>query len=238
VTARLAALAALAALLGGCGSGEDRLVVLAASSLRDVFPAIDDSPEYAFGGSGQLARQVLEGATADVVATAGPGPMEELVTAGAVRPPVVFATNRLVIAVPRGNPADVRSLDDLGAEDTVVVLAAAGVPAGDYTRAALARARLEHVLERVASFEDDVRGVLTKIALGEADAGIVYATDVRAASDDVEAIDVPHRLQPEIEYLAAEVVASSRDAAAKAFLAQLESEAARNALRDAGFGLP
>jgi molybdate transport system substrate-binding protein len=238
VTARIAALVAAAALLASCGSDDDRLLVLGASSLRDVFPAIDDSPEYAFGGSGQLALQVLEGARSDVIATAGTGPMEQLVDAGAVGPPVVFATNRLVIVVPRGNPAGVRALDDLGEDGTVVVLADAGVPAGDYAREALTRAGLETALERVASFEDDVRGVLTKVALREADAGIVYATDVRAAADDVEGVDVPDRFQPEVEYVAAAVTTSARAHVAHAFLARLRSEEGRDVLVDAGFGLP
>jgi molybdate transport system substrate-binding protein len=235
---RIVAAAILAALAVGCGAEDGEIRVLAASSLRDVLPAIDGSPEYAYGGSDVLATQLLEGVEADVIATAGPAPMARLVQSGAVEQPVAFATNRLVVVVPAGNPGRVRSLADLARDGLLVVLADVGVPAGDYARRTLAEAGLARGVENVASLEDDVRGVLAKVALGEADAGIVYATDVAAAGGDVESIEISDSLQPSIRYLAAVVAESGRARKARSFVASLLEERTREALIAQGFGVP
>jgi len=219
-------------------SGAERVTVLAASSLADAFPRIDLRPRYGFGGSDQLAFQIREGAPADVFAAASPRQPRELFRAGLVYEPVAFATNRLVVVVPRSNPARIDSLDDLARPGTALVIAAPGVPVGDYTRQALRRLRLTSTLENVVSEEDDARGVLAKVALGEADAGFVYATDARAASGDVRTIPVPPRGEPEIRYEIAVVRSTDRLTAARAFVRRVLGPRGRSVLRAHGFGVP
>lgn len=219
----------------GCGaSSDDRLDVFAASSLRDVLTHVDDGPRYTFAGSDELAAQIRDGAGADLFLSASERVAEELRATGAVREPVVFASNRLVVAVPRDNPGGVESLDDLARPGLKLVLAGDGVPAGEYARRLLAAADLDAAHDNVVSLEQDVKGVLGKVALGEADAGIVYATDVRAAGDDVRALAVAPELQPEIGYYAA-VVSDGDTAAAERYLERLLGEAGARALRGAGF---
>ena len=219
----------------GCGaSSDDRLDVFAASSLRDVLTHVDDGPRYTFAGSDELAAQIRDGAGADLFLSASERVAEELRATGAVREPVVFASNRLVVAVPRDNPGGVESLDDLARPGLKLVLAGDGVPVGEYARRLLAAADLDAAHDNVVSLEQDVKGVLGKVALGEADAGIVYATDVRAAGDDVRALAVAPELQPEIGYYAA-VVADGDTAAAERYLERLLGEAGARALRGAGF---
>lgn len=219
----------------GCGaSSDDRLDVFAASSLRDVLTHVDDGPRYTFAGSDELAAQIRDGAGADLFLSASERVAGELRATGAVREPVVFASNRLVVAVPRDNPGGVESLDDLARPGLKLVLAGDGVPAGEYARRLLAAADLDAAHDNVVSLEQDVKGVLGKVALGEADAGIVYATDVRAAGDDVRALAVAPELQPEIGYYAA-VVADGDTAAAERYLERLLGEAGARALRGAGF---
>jgi molybdate transport system substrate-binding protein len=152
--------------------------------------------------------------------------------------PVVFATNRLVVVVPRSNPAQIDSLGDLTRRGIKLVVAAAGVPVGDYTQRVLQRLGLTSALENVVSEEDDVRGVLAKVAFGEADAGFVYATDVRAAARRVQAIAIPPRGQPTIRYEIAVVHSTKRLAAARAFVQRVLGPRGRSVLRRHGFGLP
>jgi molybdate transport system substrate-binding protein len=222
---------------GGDGSSE-KLTVFAAASLREVFPKIDPDARYSFAGSDALATQIREGAPADVYAAASPRNPTELAAEELVEEPVVFATNRLVLVVPRNNPAGIGSVADLVREDVQLVVGAVGVPVGDYTREVLeALGRLD-VLERVVSEEDDVKGVVGKVALGEADAGFVYATDVRPVVEDVDVIELPGAAQPEVEYLVAVVRRSGHEREARTFVRQLLAPAGREALREAGFGLP
>jgi molybdate transport system substrate-binding protein len=230
----LAALAA-AVLLGGCGgSGEpESLTVLAAASLAEVAPRVDPEATVVLGGSNDLAAQIRDGADAGVFLSASAGPVEELREAGLVGEPTVFASNRLVVVVPAANPSGAESLDDLVRAGTKLVLGAEGVPAGDYAREALAAAGLEEAVARVVSLEDDVKGVLGKVALGEADAGIVYATDARAAGDDVRSFPIPDEFQPEIRYYAA-LVDPATDAA-RDYVERLRGDEGRTALRAAGF---
>ena len=232
-------LCAAAALAAGCGSsGGSRLTVFAASSLAEVFPEIDPSARYELAGSGALATQIREGAGADVYAAASPRYTAELFAEGLVEQPRVFATNRLVLIVPSGNPAGVRSVPDLAGPGVKLVLGAEGVPVGDYAREALAALGADAVLANVVSEEDDVRGIVSKVALGEADAGFVYATDVRPVAGKVRAIELPPEAQPQIEYLIAVVKGSARHAAAEAFVQRVLGPGGRSALEREGFGLP
>ena len=118
------------------------------------------------------------------------------------------------------------------------MIAAAGVPAGDYTRQVLETLDREDVLARVVSEEADVKGVVSKVALGEADAGFVYATDVAPVEDDVDVIELPEDAQPEVEYSVAVVGGSDHEREARAFVEGLLGDAGRRALREAGFGTP
>jgi molybdate transport system substrate-binding protein len=232
----------LAVLLAGCGgsshAAKGPLTVLAASSLTDVLPRIDGGPRYSFGGSDELAFQVEQGAPADVYLAASPRYPGELHAKGLVGAPRVFATNELVLVVPRSNPAGIRSVRDLLRGSPKVVVAAAGVPAGDYTRRALAKLGLSRVVERAVSQEPDVRSVLAKVALGEADAGFVYRSDAAAAKRKVRAIALPRAAEPKVEYELAVVSASGHRAAAEAFVARVLGPDGRRELRRAGFGVP
>ena len=170
-----------------------RLTVFAASSLTNAFSAeaaafaqkTGDQTTFSFAGSQELVAQLQQGAPADVVATADLQTMAKVPGASAAR---VFARNRLVIVTGAGNPKHVTGLADLARSDVVVVLAAAKVPAGRYAAQALAKA---NVVVHAKSLEDNVRGVLTKVQLGEADAGIVYASDAKSAAKNVTTIRIP-----------------------------------------------
>ena len=220
--------------LGGCGGGEeeseDGLVVFAASSLADVAPEIDAQATVVLGGSNDLAAQLRDGAKADVFLSASAGPVEELRKAGLVEAPDVFASNTLVIVVPAGNPAGIQTVQDLDRSGVKLVIGATGVPIGDYAREAL---RGTDALAQVVSEEEDVKGVLGKVSLGEADAGIVYATDAKAAGGDVHAIPIPAERQPAIAYHAALV--SPPSDRGRAYVDRLLGDQGQAALEDAGF---
>jgi molybdate transport system substrate-binding protein len=244
VTQRLSALALALVSLAGCGGAKanqavsgPRLTVLAAASLTNVLPHIDPSARYVFAGSDDLAAQISQGAPADVFLSAGPRPLEQELKAGKVGPPRVFARNRLVLVVPRANPAHIRRPADVVRPGVRLLLAGPTVPAGNYARRALTRLGLARAIGRATSQESDVRAVLAKVALGEADAGIVYGTDVAAAGGKVETIPLPAAAQPQITYLGSVVRAGDR-AAAHAFLDRLSGPLGRSWLRRAGFLLP
>ncbi|MBA2385193.1 MAG: molybdate ABC transporter substrate-binding protein [Actinobacteria bacterium] len=222
----------------GCGGGDGAtLDVFAASSLSEAFPALV-GPRYTFAGSDTLATQIREGAEADVFAAASPKAAQALFGEGIVTSPRAFASNRLVIVVPGANEAGIRGLDDLGGNGVRVVIGDQGVPVGDYARQALTAAGADDVLENVVSLEDDVKGVVAKVALGEADAGFVYSTDAKAAADELTVIELPARLRPEIRYVVAVVAESDRREAAEDFVERLLSVEGRRVLREAGFGTP
>ncbi|HYI74152.1 MAG TPA: molybdate ABC transporter substrate-binding protein [Gaiellaceae bacterium] len=231
---------AILCLASGCGGDEasEPLAVYAAASLAEVFPAIDDTPSYSFAGSGELATQIREGAPADVYAAASSKYPQELFDEGIVDEPLTFASNRLVLIVPRESSAAIESAEDLLQPGTRLVVAAEGVPVGDYTRAALEALGLSAALENVVSSEDDVKGVVAKVALGEADAGFVYATDVTAVADDVRSFELPDVAQPEVEYQIAVVVDSDDPDGAGAFVQRLLGPDGREALERAGFVVP
>ena len=213
--------------------------VYAAASLTEVFPKVSPSSRFQFAGSNQLALQIARGAPADVFASASPVYSQQLFEDGKVEKPRTFATNSLVLAVPRSNPARIRSVFDLAKRPKLkLVVAGQKVPIGLYTREVLKRLALLRVLRKAVSQESDVKGIVGKLALGEADAGFVYATDVRAASSRLIAIPLPKRSQPTVRYEVALVKGSGNREAALEFVADLLSTDGRRALGQAGFGLP
>jgi molybdate transport system substrate-binding protein len=236
---RTGALAAIVlALAAPASAGTARITVLAASSLTEVFPLIDSRPHYSFGGSDDLALQIREGAPADVFASASPKYPQDLFRRGLVERPRTFALNRLVVIVPRSNPAHIRTVFDLKRPGIRLVLATASVPIGAYARQVLARLGLSAALRNVVSEEQDVKGVVGKVALGEADAGLVYITDVKPVAGQVRTIQVPARGQPAVRYELAVVVSSRHKSAARAFVARVLGEVGRGQLAAAGFLLP
>lgn len=239
---RLAAVLAvgvLALAAVGCGGdGDDPPTVFAAASLTDVLPRIEPEARYSFGGSNQLAVQIEEGAPADVFASASSDLAQALRRKGLIEEPVPLASNRLVVVVPASNPAGIASARDLDRDGVRVVMGAAGVPAGDYARTALAALGLSRVVARAVSQEPDVKGVLGKVATGEADAGLVYVTDARAAGDRVRAIAIPARAAPDVHYEIAVVVGSPHAAAARELVARATGPDGRRELAGAGFVLP
>jgi molybdate transport system substrate-binding protein len=233
----LAAAAALAVPAAAAASGG--ITVFAAASLTQVFPRIDRAPRYGFAGSDQLALQLQQGAPADVYAAASPKYPELLYHQGLVRKPQVFATNRLVVLVPKANPAGIHSVYDLRRNGVKVVIGDKSVPIGSYTRQILDTLGItSDVLANVVSQETDVKGIVAKVALGEADAGFVYFTDSRAVVKRTKTIGLPAWAQPPIWYEIAVVRSTKRAAAARAFVARVLSKRGRLLLKRAGFGLP
>jgi len=219
-----------------------QLSVSAAASLTEPFTALGTEFEavypgvrvrFNFGGSSALARQLVEGAPVDVFAAASPATMAQVVDAGAATgQPVVFIRNRLVIAVPRDNPARITTPRDLTRPGVKVALCAAAVPCGAAARTALAAAGVRVV---PVTEEQDVKAVLTKVGLGEVDAGLVYRSDVKAAAAKVSGIDFAEAERAVNDYS----VVATRDAgnpdAAAAFIGFVTSARARVVLTEAGF---
>lgn len=224
------------------------LTVFAAASLADAFTRIGDDLEAAhpglditfnFAGSQSLVTQLASGARADVVALASAShataASEEGLVAGE---PVLFARNHLAVVVPAANPGSIDDARDLANDGIKVVLALPEVPAGAYARAAICamgdRAFVDAVAANVVSEEEDVRGVLAKVELGEADAGIVYRTDALAGGDAVRAIPLPETADPAVAYPIAPV--KDGDAAiAGAFIDYVRSDEGQATLADFGF---
>jgi molybdate transport system substrate-binding protein len=211
------------------------ITVYAAASLTDVFPRIDSGPKYSFGASSTLAAQITQGAPADVFASANTTIPDHLFAKKLVLKPVVFTRNRLVLAVPSSNPAGIRSVYDLKKQGVKLVIAAATVPVGSYTLQVLKQMGLTSVLANVVSRESDVRGVLAKVALGEADAGFVYSTDAKTVPGKVNVIKIPAWAQPKVTYAMAVVSSSTHKTAAKKFIAEVLSKAGQKKLLAAGF---
>ena len=228
------ALACLAA--GSAAAPRAQLTVYAAASLTDVFPQIDRSPRYSFGGSNTLAAQIRQGAPADVFASANLGLPAALHADGLCTKPTVFTRNALVLVVPKANQARIRSVYDLARSGVKLVIAGAGVPVGGYTRQILRNMNLSAtVLRNVVSQETDVREVLAKVALGEADAGFVYSTDARTVSGKVRSIRIPAWAQPKLRYGICLVTAGAGKAAGRAFIRKVLSKSGQRKLRAAGF---
>ena len=242
------AVACLAVALAGCGGGSsgspDALTVSAASSLKSPFTTYGDGFDDAtvrlsFAGSDELAAQIRKGIRPDVFAAANTKLPEALFAEGLVERPVVFAGNRLVIAVPA--ESDIGSIDDLAKPGLKLAIGSESVPVGEYTRTVLGRldpATRDAILDGVRSNEPDVAGVVGKVARGAVDAGFVYVTDVVATDGELRAIELPAALQPTVAYGVAIVKGGRNPAAAREFVDGLLRGDGAGILREAGFEKP
>lgn len=238
----IAALAAIGAVSGTAatrGVSEARPIVFAAASLTEVLPRVEPEGRYSFAGSNQLAQQIRLGAPFDVFLSASPVYTQDLHSEGLARKPIAFATNSLVIIVPRSNPQRIRSIYDLAKRPKLrLVVAGPNVPIGLYTREVLKRLGLLKVLRKAVSLEPDVKGIVGKIAFGEADAGFVYRTDARPVREKVKVIAIPPKSQPTVRYEAAIAAKPESLESAQAFVIALLSTEGRQTLRETGFGVP
>ncbi len=220
------------------------MLVSAASSLTDAFAEMEVAFEAAnpgvdvvlnLAGSPTLREQVLAGAPADVLAVADPAVMDAVVAAGEVDgAPVVFARNRLVVAVPAGNPAGITGIDDLADEALLVGLCAEGVPCGDLAREALRQAG---VVAAVDTEEPNVRALVAKLAEGELDVGITYETDVVAA-EGVDGLPLPDGIDVVASYPIAALAGAPNPDGAAAFVEFVLGDDGRAILDRYGFGSP
>jgi molybdate transport system substrate-binding protein len=246
---RLAAAVAVAALAlaacgddttsGGSSGSANEIKVFAAASLTAAFTELGQQYTSAnggtkvtfnFAGSQALATQIQQAAPADVFASAdltNMGKVKDLVGT-----PQNFASNLLQIVVEKGNPKGVKTLDDLANPDLKVVLAAPDVPAGKYAAEALNTAK---VTVKPVSEEDNVKAVVTKVSLGEADAGIVYVTDVTAGGDKVQGVDIPKDQNVTATYPIASVKAGKAQDKAQAFMGLVLSAQGQQVLKQYGF---
>ena len=224
----------------GAGALSGTVTVLAAASLTESFDQLKVDFETAhpgvtvetsYGSSATLVQQVDNGAPASVVALAGTSAAEPL-DKNLIVDTRTFATNILEIAVPPGNPGKVTSLDDLAKPTVKVVVCADSVPCG---KAAQTTFRKASVVPNVVSKEVDVKATLAKVKLGEADAAVVYHSDVVAARGAVTGVGIPSRLNTTLSY---PVITLADDAASRAFVAYLLSAQGRNTLQAFGFGPP
>ena len=249
--ARVLAAGLMAALLvAACGGSADdpsarrELLVSAAASLTEAFLEIETEFEAAtpgvdvilnLGGSSLLREQILSGAPVEVFAPADPDMMQQVRDAGYLDGPYrVFARNRMAIAVPGGNPAGVRGLDDLADERLLVGLCAEMVPCGAFARRVLAKAGIRPVVD---TEEPNVRALLTKVEAGELDVAVVYATDI-GTSDGVDGIAIADDYNVVAEYPIAVVAGSPDPTGAEAFVAFVLSTGGRRVLDRHGFSLP
>ncbi|MFI0221325.1 molybdate ABC transporter substrate-binding protein [Streptomyces lydicus] len=224
------------------GSATTELTVLAASSLTDVFKKAGAVYEkehqgtkvtFSFAGSQELAAQVKQGAPADALVTADTKTMDGLKADAGT--PTVIARNRLVIATGEGNPKKISGLKDLADSKLKVVLAASEVPVGRYGKQVLDAQKIK---VKPVSQEPNVRAVLSKVELGEADAGLVYRTDAATAPKKVDAVDIPDAQNAVASYPAATLKTSKNAAAAAAFVKWLSTPEAQKILQGAGFQKP
>ncbi len=233
--------------VAACGGEEPReveggsLTVLAAASLTDVFEELaedfeedhDVEVEFSFGSSTDLAEQAADGAPGDVLSTADETSMQIAEDAGVTGDVVNFATNVLVIVTPPDNPAGIETPDDLA--DATWVRCADEVPCG---RVALGVLEANGITAEPASLEEDVRATLDKVISGEADAGLVYATDAVAAGADVATIEIPGAEEQLTSYFAATLEQAESADLAQEWIYLLTSDIGQQALTEAGFELP
>jgi molybdate transport system substrate-binding protein len=236
--ALVVALLGLVAFPAAASVGAGQITVFAAASLTEVFPKIDPAERYSFAGSDQLAFQIQQGAPADVFAAASPKYPDQLYAQGLVLKPVVFATNKLILLLPASNPAGITSVFDLQRSGIKLVIGQKGVPIGDYTRTVLKNLGLSSVLSNVVSQETDVKSIVGKVVLGQADAGFVYLTDAKPVAGKVKVVRLPGWAQPKVKYELAVVKTSKNQTAAQAFVKKVLTKKGRAALVAAGFGLP
>ncbi|MAS34053.1 MAG: molybdate ABC transporter substrate-binding protein [Anaerolineaceae bacterium] len=235
---------AAAVIPGAPARQEQTLTVFAASSLTDAFEEIGTAFEaanpgaevlFSFAGSATLATQLVEGAPVDIFASANNTQMQVVMDEGLViGTPDIFAQNRLVLIIPSDNPAEIQNLHDLANEGVQLVVAAPAVPVREYTNLMLERMAAdcaygdiyrEHVVDNIVSEEDNVRQVTAKVALGEADAGIVYLSDVTPdVVDDVRIIDIPDHLNTIATYPIAIINSAADPALAQSFVDFVQSD--------------
>jgi molybdate transport system substrate-binding protein len=237
VVTAVAVLGLLAVPAGGtAATASTRLTVYAAASLTNAFPAIAPHERYSFGGSNALAAQIQQGAPADVFASANTTLPAQLFRQNLCSKPVVFTRNRLVIVVPRKNPAHIQNVYGLAKSGVTIDIAAKGVPVGNYTLQILQNMNLSNaVLKNVVSQETDVREVLAKVALGEVDAGFVYSTDAKTVAKKVLVVKIPAWAQPTVQYGICVVSSSSHKSASRAFVKRVLSKAGQKKLHRFGF---
>jgi molybdate transport system substrate-binding protein len=241
------ALVVLGLAAASCNGDHDRsreVVVFAAASLTGAFTELGDafteanpqtSVTFSFAASSELVAQILEGAPADVYASADLTNMSRLTDAGAdASDPVVFATNRSEIIVAPGNPLGIRGLEDL-TDDLIIVICAPQVPCGAYAAQIFANAGVTVTPD---SFEENVKAVVTKVTLGEADAGIAYATDVAAAGDGAGGVEIPVEFNVVAEYPIAITAEAPNPDGAQAFVDFVVSDTGRAILSTYGFTSP
>ncbi|GAA5202372.1 molybdate ABC transporter substrate-binding protein [Microbacterium jejuense] len=220
------------------------LTVYAAASLKGAFdelatdfeqqhPSLDVQP-ITYDGSSTLATQIIEGAPADVFASADEKNMQKVVDAGLASGPELFASNTLVLVVPAGNPGGVTGLDDLADPELIIVLCAAEVPCGAASTTLLSNAG---VTADVDSYEQNVTAVLTKVAAGEADAGLVYVTDA-ATTVDIDTVEVDGADAVVNHYPIAALSGSANSDAADAFVAFVLGGKGQEVLASFGFAAP
>lgn len=245
----LAAVAFAAASSASCqaGAGTSASInVFAAASLTEAFTELgrdfeDDNPgtdvAFNFFSSGVLAQQIVDGAPADVFASADHETMQRVLAAGKAKSPRVIARNRLAIVVEPGNPKRVRTLADLARDDVVFVMCADAAPCGRLGAAALAGAGVDAA---PSSLEDNVKAVVNRVALGEADAGLVYQTDVKAAGRGVDGVAIENVEDRAVEssYPMAVITGSTKRDAAEAWTAFVLSARGQRVLKSFGFRAP
>ena len=239
----LVAVMILATACGRSSADHSTLTVFAAASLTGAFTDLgrqfrdqtNTNVTFNFAASSTLARQIADGSEADVFASAAEQDLDSLVAHHLAGKPSVFARNTLEIAVPKDNPKRVGGLADLGAAGATVVLCASSVPCGRLADAVLARAGVK---PRTVSREDNVKAVLTKVALGEADAGLVYVSDVKTAPAGVRGIPIPAAQNAMTGYPIAVLSHSRHASAAESFVGFVLSDAGRKTLARYGFAAP
>ncbi len=235
--------------IAACGddagaADEVTIRVFAAASLTESFTALGeqferDHPgtkvELNFGPSSGLAEQIASGAPADVFASASASNMDTLARSGEVKNSEEFASNRMEIAVPPDNPANISQVDDLAKDGVKVAVCQAQVPCGKVAAEVFANAGLT---VQPATEEVDVKSVLTKVTLGEVDAGVVYVTDVLAAGDKVKGIDIPDDQNASTTYPIATLEGSEHQEEAAGFVDLVLSSDGAEVLEAAGFQTP
>jgi len=256
LAASLLALAAIGAGATGCGNDDDdgggsasadsaRLVVSAAASMTEALEAC--APEFdgdegvdvrlSFAGSDELAAQIRQGVKPDVYAAANTRLPDELYDEDLIEKPVEFATNEFALAVAADSA--IASVHDLTEDGVKLVIGSESVPIGAYTRQTLAKLPPDQekaILDNVRSNEPDVKGIVGKLTQGAADAGFVYVTDVNATGDELEAIELPAELEPNVTYGAAVVKGAKQPEKGQAFVDGLTEGPCADALEEAGFG--
>jgi molybdate transport system substrate-binding protein len=220
------------------------ITVFAAASLTESFTELGKQFEsanpgtkvtFSFGASSGLAQQINSGAPADVFASASPKNMDQVVDVGGASNPKVFATNKMEIATPPNNPAQIASVNDLAKSSVKTALCQPQVPCGSVAQQVFTNAK---ITVKPVTLEPDVKSVLTKVQLGEVDAGMVYVTDVKAAGEKVKGVEISDDVNASTDYPIAALTKSGNAAVASAFVDLVLSPAGQGLLTAAGFQAP